>query len=54
MEDLPVLVVAGSEDALVSVKSAQAMASKLVNSVSNLLPLVRDFCRDLILSDRYS
>lgn len=36
VEDLPVLVVAGSEDALVSVKSAQAMASKLVNSVSSL------------------
>lgn len=40
VEDLPVLVVAGSEDALVSVKSAQAMASKLVNSVSILLPFV--------------
>ena len=38
VEDLPVLVVAGSEDALVSVKSAQAMASKLVNSVSYPLP----------------
>ena len=50
-------MVAGSEDALVSVKSAQAMASKLVNSVSNLLPFVsraRDFVRDLILSGRYS
>ncbi|KAJ6802533.1 uncharacterized protein M6B38_192045 [Iris pallida] len=32
VEDLPVLVVAGAEDALVSVKSAQTMASKLVNS----------------------
>lgn len=32
VEDLPVLVVAGAEDALVSLKSAQAMASKLVNS----------------------
>lgn len=56
MEDLPVLVVAGSEDALVSVKSAQAMASKLVNSVSNLLPFVvlpasraHDCAMDLIL-----
>lgn len=39
MEDLPVLVVAGSEDALVSVKSAQAMASKLVNSVSKSAPI---------------
>ncbi len=36
MEDLPVLVVAGSEDALVSSKSTQVMASRLVNSVSNL------------------
>jgi hypothetical protein len=36
VEDLPVLVVAGSEDALASVKSAQAMASKLLNSVSSL------------------
>jgi hypothetical protein len=34
VEDLPVLVVAGSEDVLVSLKSAQIMASKLVNSVS--------------------
>ena len=38
VEDLPVLVVTGSEDALVSVKSAEAMASKLVNSVSYPLP----------------
>ena len=38
VEDLPVLVVTGSEDALVSVKSVQAMASKLVNSVSYPLP----------------
>jgi len=29
-----VLVIAGSEDSLVSLKSCQAMASKLVNSVS--------------------
>lgn len=35
MEDLPVLVVAGSEDALVSLKSAQAMASKFVNSIKD-------------------
>ncbi|XP_010917315.1 uncharacterized protein [Elaeis guineensis] len=33
VEDLPVLVVAGAEDALVSLKSAQAMASQLVNSL---------------------
>jgi len=32
--DIPVLVIAGSEDSLVSLKSCQAMASKLVNSVS--------------------
>ncbi|KAH7686614.1 Prolyl aminopeptidase protein [Dioscorea alata] len=32
VEDLPVLIVAGAEDALVSLKSAQAMSSKLVNS----------------------
>lgn len=32
VEDLPVLVVAGAEDALVSLKSTQTMASKLVNS----------------------
>ncbi|KAF8400707.1 hypothetical protein HHK36_014007 [Tetracentron sinense] len=32
VEDLPVLVVAGADDALVSLKSAQAMASKLLNS----------------------
>ncbi|KAF8406989.1 hypothetical protein HHK36_006110 [Tetracentron sinense] len=32
VEDLPVLVVAGAEDALVSLKSSQAMASKLLNS----------------------
>ena len=34
IEDVPVLVIVGAEDALVSIKSAQAMASKLVNSVS--------------------
>uniref|UniRef100_A0A5B7AN18 AB hydrolase-1 domain-containing protein n=1 Tax=Davidia involucrata TaxID=16924 RepID=A0A5B7AN18_DAVIN len=32
VEDLPVLVIAGAEDALIPLKSAQAMASKLVNS----------------------
>nr|XP_010925129.1 uncharacterized protein LOC105047761 isoform X1 [Elaeis guineensis] len=32
VEDLPVLVVAGAEDALVSLKSAQTMASQLANS----------------------
>lgn len=32
VDDLPILVIAGAEDALVSLKSAQVMASKLVNS----------------------
>lgn len=32
VEDMPVLVIAGAEDALVPLKSSQAMASKLVNS----------------------
>ncbi|VVA36563.1 PREDICTED: alpha/beta [Prunus dulcis] len=32
VEGMPVLVIAGAEDALVSLKSSQAMASKLVNS----------------------
>ncbi|KAJ7962908.1 Alpha/beta hydrolase-like [Quillaja saponaria] len=32
VEDIPVLVIAGAEDALVSLKSSQSMASKLVNS----------------------
>lgn len=34
MGDLPVLIVAGAEDALVSLKSSQVLASKLANSVS--------------------
>lgn len=34
VEDIPVLVIAGAEDALISLKSTQSMASKLVNSVS--------------------
>lgn len=34
VESLPVLVIGGAEDALVPLKSVQAMASKLVNSVS--------------------
>lgn len=34
MGDLPVLVVAGAEDVLVPLKSSQALASKLTNSVS--------------------
>ncbi|XP_030464587.1 uncharacterized protein LOC115684039 isoform X2 [Syzygium oleosum] len=32
VEDTPVLVIAGAEDALISLKSTQSMASKLVNS----------------------
>lgn len=35
VENIPMMVIAGAEDALVSLKSSQAMASKLVNSVSN-------------------
>lgn len=34
LKDVPVLVIAGAEDVLVPLKSSQAMASKLVNSVS--------------------
>lgn len=34
VEDLPILVIAGAEDALVPLKSIQTMASKLRNSVS--------------------
>lgn len=34
VEDIPVLVITGAEDALVSLKSVQTLASKLVNSVS--------------------
>ncbi|KAL5975249.1 hypothetical protein ACLOJK_031928 [Asimina triloba] len=36
VEELPVLIVAGAEDALVSLKSAQSMASKLLNSHKNV------------------
>ncbi|KAJ1392161.1 Epoxide hydrolase-like [Sesbania bispinosa] len=32
VEDIPVLVIAGAEDSLVSLKSCQAMASKIMNS----------------------
>ncbi|CAN4086761.1 unnamed protein product [Withania somnifera] len=35
VESLPVLLIGGAEDALVPLKSVQAMASKLVNSVSS-------------------
>lgn len=37
VETLPILVIAGAEDVLVPLKSAQTMASKLVNSVSLFL-----------------
>lgn len=47
VESLPVMVIGGAEDALVSIKSVQVMASKLVNSVSSpsQLSLIKfDFC----------
>lgn len=37
VEEMPVLVIAGAEDSHISLKSSQAMASKLVNSVCNPL-----------------
>ena len=49
VEQLPVLVIAGAEDALVPLKSVQAMASKFVNSVSSfLLFLFPSFLRRLL------
>jgi pimeloyl-ACP methyl ester carboxylesterase len=54
VEDLPVLVVAGSEDALVSSKSTQVMASRLVNSrlvtISNCGHLPHEECPKALLS----
>ncbi|XP_010254284.1 PREDICTED: uncharacterized protein LOC104595303 isoform X2 [Nelumbo nucifera] len=54
VEDLPVLVVAGAEDALVSIKSAQVMASKLVNSrlvaISGCGHLPHEECPKALLS----
>lgn len=50
VEDLPVLVIAGAEDALVPLKSVQAMASKLVNSVSSSL-LAFSFFNHFTLGD---
>ncbi|VAH62040.1 unnamed protein product [Triticum turgidum subsp. durum] len=54
VEDLPVLVVAGSEDALVSLKSAQTMASELVNSrlvtISGCGHLPHEECANALLS----
>lgn len=43
IEDLPVLVIAGAEDVLVPLKSAQAMASQLVNSVRTFRAFSRNF-----------
>lgn len=40
VEDMPVLVIAGAEDAFVSLKASQAMACKLVNSVSFFFTLL--------------
>ena len=37
VEELPVLVIAGTEDALVPLKSVQTLSSKLLNSVSSSL-----------------
>lgn len=34
VEDMPMLIITGAEDALVSLNSSQAMSSKFVNSVS--------------------
>lgn len=46
VQDLPILVVTGAEDALVSLRSAQTMASKFVDSVSILFALLlRKLCR---------
>lgn len=50
MGDLPVLVVAGAENALVPLKSSQALATKLTNSVSFLHLLTKIFTIGLSLS----
>lgn len=54
VEDLPVLVIAGAEDALVSLKSSQAMASKLVNSrlvaISGCGHLPHEECPEALLA----
>ena len=46
--DIPVLVTAGAGDSLVSLESCQAMASKLLNSVSMLLPSCHELYAKLI------
>ncbi|XP_020099271.1 uncharacterized protein LOC109717780 isoform X2 [Ananas comosus] len=54
IEDLPVLVIAGAEDVLVPLKSAQAMASQLVNSrvvaISGCGHLPHEECPKALLS----
>lgn len=54
VEDIPVLVVAGAEDALVPLKSIQAMSSKLVNSrlvaISGCGHLPHEECPKALLS----
>jgi dienelactone hydrolase len=47
VEDIPVLVIAGAEDSLVSLKSCQAMASKLENSVSTLLFTIFSYIHEI-------
>ena len=39
VQNIPVLVIAGAEDAVVSLDSVQTMASNFVNSVSTALSL---------------
>lgn len=38
VQDMPVLIIAGAEDALVPLKQSQTMALKLENSVSSFPP----------------
>lgn len=44
VDDLPVLVIAGAEDALIPLKSCQWMASRFINSVSNL-----SLCKQVVM-----
>ena len=48
VRDIPVLVIACAGDSLVSLESCQAMASKLVNSVSMLSPSCHELYAKLI------
>jgi len=48
VRDIPVLVIACAGDSLVSLESCQAMASKLVNSVSMLSPSCHDLYAKII------